>query len=173
MANSLANVTINGNNVLDILATQTEISHMSDVDAVGRIDLLRESAHEASSLGEDQAARAMLNNAVQIAESNYVCTDVITEYADFLEEHGLPEYASEYRALHQELTDMLADHGLPSKEYEHRLHQEAEDLRERPQATVHELESERLDDVAAQSVAAASQLMEGRVLDFDPGRSRE
>lgn len=173
MAGNLANTTIQGRNVLDLLAPQTETSRMSDLDAVGRIDLLREAAHEAVTMGEDHAVRALLNNAVQIAESHYVCTDVITEYADFLEGHGLPEYAAEYRNLHQELTTMLERHGLPNGEYEGRLHQEAKDLREQPQATVHDLQLERLDDVAAQSVAAASQVREGRVLDFDPGRIRE
>lgn len=107
------------------LATQREIAGMSDVQAITKIDELRAAAREAGDAGLTQPARALYVNACDIAENNLIGTDVIAEYADFLEGIGMPEFAAEYRTWHQEFTDVLASYGLPVEGYEDRLRAEA------------------------------------------------
>lgn len=113
-----------GGTLTAILATPSEIGHMSDAQALAKIDQLREASRTADASGRTREARAMLHNATQVADANYVGIEVVAEYADFLEGYGFPEYAAEYRRHHQELTEMLAGHGGPFPAYEKRLREE-------------------------------------------------
>lgn len=91
----------------DVLSTTSEMARMSDKEALARIGDLRELAHDAMQSGNDQDARALLGNAVQIAQSSYVGTEVIDEYAAFLEAHGFPEHAEEHRAMRKKIEKEL------------------------------------------------------------------
>jgi len=94
----------------DVLSTTSEMARMSDEEALARIGELRGLAHDAMQSGNDQDARALLGNAVQIAHSSYVGIEVIDEYADFLETHGFPEHAEEHRAMRKKIEDELKGH---------------------------------------------------------------
>ena len=80
--------------------------------------------------GDIERARAFFSNACEIAQSNYVGTDVLSEYADFLEAHDLPGFAEVYRNEHRQLTEFLAEYDLPKPDYEERLRASTPERRE-------------------------------------------
>lgn len=141
------------------LATPEEISLMSDLQALAKVDELRQAAREAAADGHPQEAFTLYANACDVAENNLVCVDVIAEYADALEEHGHHGLSGEYHEWHDNLTNAMADYGLPFPGYEDRLRAEAAQASQAPQgiqAPQSEGKRERLADAASHARAAAA-----------------
>lgn len=146
------------------LASEEEISRMSDLRAIERIDELRDAARTAAGMGLEVEARTMYANACDIVEHNLLVPETIGEYADMLESQGLEEPAAEYRAWHEEFTDMLAQYDLPAKGYEERqraeVAQERLDPKMAPPTTGASRPRERLGDAVAEAEAASRSLGE-------------
>lgn len=106
------------------LASEEEISRMSDLQAIEKVDELRGAARSAAGMGLDEEARTLYANACDIVEHNLIVPETIGEYADLLEAQGLVEPAAEYRAWHEEFMANLAEYNLPARGYEERLRAE-------------------------------------------------
>jgi hypothetical protein len=141
------------------LATKEEIQRMGDLQAIAKIDELRDAAKEAENVGLVGEACTLYANACDIVENNLIVPEVIGEYADMLEAHGMSEQAADYRAWHEEFTKVLAEYDLPARGYEARLRdqvaQASQGAAGRDNPGEQSVRRERLGDAVAQAQSAA------------------